>query len=852
MKEQPKAMHSEWENSPNPGFPDLGPQERAQEVRPELCTSQDAALLEIWPDQSEPKKEHILSWLKEAEDKGVLRERSYAVQLRFARSFEMENRVLTREDIALLAGAISQDERTVAAEFVRVFERVSYENVTNKAFWQSVIEEAKSNEGDAVAQVHELLDFFDAYLYTYNGSVWPEFVKNGEQHFSGFIWEAKHAAERLGAQTENYLLAKRVENTFLIEDRNDPNLFEKRARKEREQISGHPQGTQDDIIYIYRHLEEADVARKKLGITDGNMEANPVLPIAPGYYAYYEQGRPARFYRDPKNEADTPDHASQSEEAPDSFYAELNEPIIPTRRFGDDSYKLRKLHLIKDLAARGGDYYIDLSKIDTKELHPYVLAEILNNNLKLRASAKPVPVDAGVFKKEVGAKLFPAGMASEEQFDTYAQLMHPGIRKKIEDDFGIALETLPFWQQRHFLEFVSRTSTKDVAPVQRLVQQFGADALHTFLLLETNGRAIEEVLAITEKTDEDTARKIFQKVGAILEQTNDIERAVEDFFLSESQEVVDAEAVTKEMVKRSAKMLTRIAKSAPGEMEKRVAEMHALEEDVVRFASIFRTAFKGKTDVSFESIKGLQLERVKVSQLEDETKRTEMIAAAVNIATSNWEGQAPGVAAKVIEGLQEHLAHPDAEFFVLGREGKIISFVGFTPVPGKEGHMYAHSFNVDPDHRGAGFGESMMIHALVEMMQHAVLHATAHTQIPAVTRYVHDVGFAITGIVENYEGTGVDFFEITADKDENERRAARKLEEKPADITDAKALASILDGSDSPSMVTLQYDVQKDAERMVKEVKKLTALGYAGHNAYKDEKNRNVRVFVFERGGSRE
>jgi len=196
--------------------------------------------------------------------------------------------------------------------------------------------------------------------------------------------------------------------------------------------------------------------------------------------------------------------------------------------------------------------------------------------------------------------------------------------------------------------------------------------------------------------------------------------------------------------------------------------MEKLNKEAVAFAGVFKTLAKGNDKIDFAQIVGLDM-RVFDPEALGEKERQELERGMEQIVAANWEKQDSQAAQKVIEGFKEHLKEPGVEFDVLKKDGKVIAFVGYTPDPENPGHAAAHSFNVDPKYRGAAIGEAMMVNSLKRAAEKWTLHATAHPSIPIGTRYVDDIGFSFTGVVRDYEGTGVDFYTMEANKKENER-----------------------------------------------------------------------------------
>ena len=181
--------------------------------------------------------------------------------------------------------------------------------------------------------------------------------------------------------------------------------------------------------------------------------------------------------------------------------------------------------------------------------------------------------------------------------------------------------------------------------------------------------------------------------------------------------------------------------------------------------------------------------------------------------------------------------------------------------------LYAGSLNVDPDARGLGLGDEMMLKALKVEAEKNILEATVSPRISAGTAYVERVGFVINGIIANYHETGEPLFNIELDNEKNlsyqYRNEGKEIQVGEDEIKKQAWTNENLDHIIGGDVIVLVFDMKNDFEKMKTVMEKLLAakdddgndIEGNNENKYiitryfrdKSEPEKDVRYFVFEK-----
>lgn len=438
-------------------------------------------------------------------------------------------------------------------------------------------------------------------------------------------------------------------------------------------------------------------------------------------------------------------------------------------------------------------------------------------------------------------------------------------KKEVVSNTDISLESLTKEELLAFLEFYENkkeNQPKDLEAVYDFVKTYGTYGLRSFASLEYSGFSGEELIDIMEKTETRAdAIPIFRKYNEIMDKVDNLEEEIKLFFKQNKDEDINPEQLSFEIADRASKALTTGLKAEGKTYEEIEQELEELDEEIITFTSIFKTAFKGEKEVDFESVRGLSFETQTVDEISEEDK-DEM----TSISEDNWKQREAGK--DVYENLEEMLEEETTEsnFHILKKDGEVVAFVRMEPP--ESNHKYAASLNVDPDYRSSAIGEAMLKNTLAKEAEDYIIDATVFPELRVGTKYVEDFDFNIVGI-DTYEkedeekGSEEDvkkIFKIRIDKDKNNKLRTKdkenfpyeKIKKKYENFFENKELNQLKEADEE--IIIRKYDIESD-DNYIYEVEDLTDSGYEVTRYFSDDKsNKNeenkskpVRYFVFEK-----
>ncbi|MFH0814850.1 MAG: GNAT family N-acetyltransferase, partial [Candidatus Falkowbacteria bacterium] len=368
------------------------------------------------------------------------------------------------------------------------------------------------------------------------------------------------------------------------------------------------------------------------------------------------------------------------------------------------------------------------------------------------ATCKPEKSNASKYHKKEGAQFNPYKITEEntqlpnESAEQYAER----IRQMADFSFvaqtaaDIAAQTeTPIkdnlsWREQQWLATSLHERPKNKEAVIRATKKFGADFLRTFLSCEYDVENASKILKLADELGPNQAQALFKKYGEITQLAENLDQTLS--AMTDRHVGLEQRREIRENILRRAKNLLEETADHPEKRAELAQKLGDIHSDTIAFCSLFRSLFKGEAKIDINDLKGLELDTTKVDALRDQDK-SEMLT----IAKANWSPR--GKAGEgVINEFGETLKHgKDIDFYVLRRDGKIISFVRFD-APTPEGHRYAGSFNVDQQYRGSAVGEAMIYNALDKQAEQYVLDATVYPKLDVGTKYVEQTGFAITNV----------------------------------------------------------------------------------------------------------
>lgn len=417
----------------------------------------------------------------------------------------------------------------------------------------------------------------------------------------------------------------------------------------------------------------------------------------------------------------------------------------------------------------------------------------------------------------------------------------------------VQFNNLSFREQAWFMRFALKAGAEEQDKAFALVREYGENGLKTFISLELDADSSDKIFAVAEKYEGVGAKEIFRKYAEIAAAAEKVEIEVSNFFVESGRaEEVSGQRVTQEIMKRAARVIANFAEREADEatLAEIDEELEKIDAELVMFGSIFKAVFKGKEDVDFKEVRGLDFLRIDIAELSDEEKE-EML----NVSKANWLPR--GAAGRgVVEEFERTLeVGKDIDFSVLKKDGKILSFMRFDTIRDEQGRIvpdrkYAGSFNVDPRYRGSAVGEAMLINALEREAQDYVLEATVSPKIVVGTDYVEKRGFSITNVLPNYDNSGETFFEIILDKKGNKAFASKGEEfshDKIISMYDTIYKDRPIDELVERDMVIQRFDTEEQSNDILTTTERLVNEGYVGTRYFSDSKDKRRRYYVFEK-----
>jgi len=378
----------------------------------------------------------------------------------------------------------------------------------------------------------------------------------------------------------------------------------------------------------------------------------------------------------------------------------------------------------------------------------------------------------------------------------YYKIAQDKIFKKTD----VQLNNLSFKEQGWFLIHINELEKKGGGEKEKerlkgFVKEYGEEGIKTFLSMNANEKSGESILNIAEKLkgSEGLAKNIFSKfneVSSLVKETN--EDLSQQFF--KGDKIVEPAA---EILKRAHRILINFEQKITGsdfenlDTKDRVKiknelnnELRDIQKDVVFFASMFKTAYKGKENVDFNEVKNLDFS-IQTSGMLNEGDR-EKIREITNNNYSNNEDQQQ----VVLDGVEKSFANrEDTQWYILRKEstenesGEITSFVRFDE--DENGDLYVASLNVDPKFKGSALGEAMYNNAVNSEAKFHKITGRAEMGKQMSMYHIEKAGFVADGIIVD-DKTKIPYFRIIRDDKVNNQYKSRREGSSLENIVGAK------------------------------------------------------------------
>ncbi|MDA1038230.1 MAG: GNAT family N-acetyltransferase [bacterium] len=436
----------------------------------------------------------------------------------------------------------------------------------------------------------------------------------------------------------------------------------------------------------------------------------------------------------------------------------------------------------------------------------------------------------------------------------FSSMHHPDIRAQFKEGFGIDIREMTVREQVWFLEFLGKADVKKTGELKKLTTRFGIDAARSFMSAEFGDEFQGHVFQIGEGLDQRVAKEVFQKYGEIaqLAQTEAGE-LLKEFFVEGKGTPVDAAKIEMELLKRSKRLIEDFAievasaraKDEKPDTDELLKKLEQANADTVLFASIFKSAFKGKSGVDFEMIRGVEFESNKAGEISDDDKKK-----IIGIAKENWESSK--LSFYVPETIGKSLSSNEdvTDWVILKRNDDVLSFLRFdkTDTPN---HLYLGSVNVNPDMRGAGIGDAFLWKVVEEKAKDNTMELHAEPDSTVSTSYTEKYGFVITGVDvvkterivdEKKVPIDVPLLRMYRSDQENETYKGR------SESFSMERIRKVAEGGQGlpEDMVARVFDISKGEEEMLDFVRTVTAEGKFVTRYFYDQTDPNRRYLLAE------
>jgi len=624
--------------------------------------------------------------------------------------------------------------------------------------------------------LHKILDFVQTHNSTLENYT-PEEREEKPWYGSGISGDFESIVGREYGSASNYLIQKHLQDILEMSSYRD---MEKPGS-----VHGIAGGGSDGMIYTFRNIQRSYQDRLALGIREGWPIANPVLPIAPGYFGFYKGDRlQSVFAHDDVNLATVREKEEQyiqlNNFEDDYIYEDLNrhEVFHPGSRY-HPSHELGKIEHLwgfkKHLKREGRDFFYDLQRLKNKNsLHPIVFGELLQRNQEYidrvegkQNDAKPIAL------MQYKNLLFPGGHEKPEEEYIYRYMVSLPMRKKIEDDFGIKIEYIPFYGQVQFVNFLNRADLKTAERLQEVLKQSGSreHMVISFLACAEDPLLADSILTIAEQAKPELSEALFSKYAEIVA----LSEKVRGFLLQEFanvSEVSDSSIsnIVNQLFSKANELLKAmgLVLQNKGTLENKspIEHINNYRSEVALLASALR------------HVKGIELAEIRQAklQIKDSAELSDGEKQEMSYAfKANRERLYPGgLKDYTVDEFSHLLDEPGHEFYIFNFKDHPAVF--FHVDKKTAGTWYVGSLNLGPEAFDSPLAIAVIKAALEQEGGEHNLEAKVYEHNPARKFYTRILGFKETTeieIVEDDSGKKYKYIKLVRPKQEE---LSQKLE----------------------------------------------------------------------------
>lgn len=424
-------------------------------------------------------------------------------------------------------------------------------------------------------------------------------------------------------------------------------------------------------------------------------------------------------------------------------------------------------------------------------------------------------------------------------FDKFLTVVN-GIKKTSGADILPLIETEESW---HNITNAFATSNKSSQEIGDFVKKYGINNLQWFLGSEVKIEEFDKYISLGQNLKHETAKKIFDKYGEIVElaQTNIAE--LNDNFFADGGKEIDP---LKELIARGKKIVMTYAEKLADVMTNNkdglyielLRDLDDIKKEIVLFTSMFKTAFDEYGGIDFRDIKGLAFETNKSSGLTDDEKNQ------ILTLSDNIYAEKSNVSQLLRDGLRQAFNNSEkTKWYLLKKNNKIIATMRFDET-NKPNTVYAGSFMVEKEYGGSAIGKAMeKIIFEEETKNNQDLVAVTEADGLPISHYVEKQGWIVTGIEIKKE---IPFFNILKSTKNDKGYLSRQNDFLPEKVlTLVQKTKTTKEGEDSDIFAREYSKIPSGSEHS--EIQNILKQGYAITRFLRGNQYGDKAYLVFEK-----
>ncbi len=329
------------------------------------------------------------------------------------------------------------------------------------------------------------------------------------------------------------------------------------------------------------------------------------------------------------------------------------------------------------------------------------------------------------------------------------------MRERIESEFGVKLNELPFHYHVHFLKFLSERTVDEAESVKDFLNHAQDDQgrigrIKSFLSLGQNPKMWDKISGIGEALDnQKTADAIFAKYAEIVDSTGEIREELAGMF-KENRDVSqgELELISQNLISRANKLLVDFSKNE-GDI---VAQLEDYRLDLVLSAAFFKVLKQSGAEIKPEDFKGVAFESKATAEISPEE-----LAQMLKIYEDNYSVNhkySDEHRNKLVNDFKEKIEsrRDDVIVYMCKMGEKIIVFNAFEDSANT--NRRGTAFNAIKPVEGSPFAKEFLERSLgKEMASGRTVEVDCDPRSPMSEYYV-DRGFIVKGMADKYPGTG--------------------------------------------------------------------------------------------------